>query len=56
MVVADFPEPFLDRIGRVLAMTDLPIEPLVYTTAEFEAMRNGGNPLIGEVLRTGRQL
>ena len=56
VVVADFPEPFLDRIARVMAMTALPIEPLVYTTAEFEAMRDGRNPLISEVLRTGRQL
>ncbi len=56
LVVADFPEPFLDRIARVLAMTDLPIEPLVYTQAEFRAMRERGNPLVREVLETGTRL
>ena len=56
VVVADFPEPFLERIVRVLAMTDLPIEPLVYTEAEFQAMREGGNPLVREVLETGTRL
>lgn len=56
MVVADFPEPFLERIARVLGMTDLPIEPLVYTQAEFQEMRASGNALIREALETGRQL
>ena len=56
VVVADFPEPFLERIVRVLAMTDLPIEPLVYTEAEFQEMVAGGNALLCEVLRSGRQL
>ncbi len=56
VVVADFPEPFLGRIARVLAMTDLPIEPLVYTEAEFQQMQADGNPLVREVLQTGRRL
>ena len=56
VVVADFPDPFLERIARVMAMTDLPIEPLVYTEAEFQEMVAGGNALVCEVLRSGRQL
>ncbi len=56
VIVADFPEPFFERIARVMAMTDLPIEPLVYTRAEFADMKARGNPLIHEVLETGKRL
>ena len=56
VVVADFPEPFLERIARVTAMTDLPIGPLVYTETEFQEMVASGNPLLREVLETGRRL
>ncbi len=56
VIVGDFQERFHERIGRILALTDLPIEPLVYTREEFEAMKKGGNPFIKEVLATGRAL
>jgi len=32
-------------------MTDLPIEPLCYTEAEFEGMKNRGNPFVKEILK-----
>lgn len=56
MIVGDFKERFFERIGKILDLTDLPIEPLVYTPEEFEAMRASGNPFIAEVLRTGVEL
>jgi hypothetical protein len=37
-------------------MTDLPIEPFVYTPEEFEAMKREGNAFINEVLLTGKAL
>ena len=49
--------PTLDtRIERVLELTDLPIEPLVYTPAEFEELVRAGNPFILRVLREGKEL
>lgn len=56
IVVGDFKERFVERIGKILEMTDLPIEPLVYTTKEFQAMQEGRNPFIMEVLRHGKKL
>jgi predicted nucleotidyltransferase len=44
------------RIARVLETTDLPIQPLTYTRAEWEAMVASGNPLAQEVLRSGTLL
>ena len=56
VIVGDFRERFLDRIGRILDLTDLPIEPLVYTREEFEQMKQSGNPFIRTVLATGMKL
>lgn len=56
IIVGDFKERFVERIGKILEMTDLPIEPLVYTTKEFQAMQEGRNPFIMEVLRHGKKL
>lgn len=53
VVVGDFKESFLKRIERVIELTDLPIEPLVYTKQEFKEMVDAKNPLITEVLKTG---
>lgn len=56
VIVGDFKERFLDRIGRILDLTDLPIEPLVYTPEEFDKMRQAANPFIATVLATGQRL
>ncbi len=56
LIIGDFKERFFDRIGKVLDLTDLPIEPLVYTKEEFEEMKKNKNPLILEVLKTGIRL
>ena len=46
LVVADFPEPFLERIGRLLELAsdlELPLEPVGYTSEEVVAMWQQGN-------------
>jgi len=53
IIVGDFKETFLKRIEKVLDLTDLPIEPLLYTNQEFKEMVDNKNPLITEVLKTG---
>ncbi len=44
------------RIEAVLLTTDLPIQPLCYTRAEWEAMIAAKNPLALEVVKTGQAL
>lgn len=56
LIVGDFKERFFDRIGKVLDLTDLPIEPLVYTVEEFQEMKNSKNPFIIEALKTAIKL
>lgn len=55
VVVGDFKERFFQRIGRILEITDLPIEPLVYTPEEFKAMQEAKNPYIMGVLKGGKR-
>lgn len=56
LIVGDFKERFFDRIGRILDLTDLPVEPLVYTPEEFKELRDSRNPFITEVLKTAIKL
>jgi len=44
------------RIEKVLAMTDLPVEPLVYTPEEFERLRAEPSSIVAEALKTGVDL
>lgn len=52
LVIGDFKERLFDRIGKVLELTDLPVEPLVYTMEEFEKLKESQSPFILEVLKT----
>ena len=56
LIIGDFKERFVERIGKILDLTDLPIEPLVYTIREFEELKRSENPFIKEVLRTAMRL
>ncbi len=56
VIVGNFSERLFDRIDRVLRLTRLPIEPLVYTPQEFEEMVANKNPFILHVLRDGKEL
>jgi predicted nucleotidyltransferase len=56
VVIADFKEPFLDRIKLLLDLNDkvrLPLEPVGYTPQEFYKMKDKGNPFIQVVLDSG---
>ncbi|CAG0981599.1 hypothetical protein METP3_02113 [Methanosarcinales archaeon] len=50
-IIGDFKERFLDRIDKILEMTELPIEPLCYTEQEFEDMKSKDNPFVKEILK-----
>lgn len=55
IVIADFKEPFLERIKILLDLNDgvdLPLEPIGYTPEEFQKMKKHGSPFIEEVLKT----
>lgn len=56
LVIGDFSDRFFERIGKILDLTDLPIEPLVYTVEEFEELKKSQNPFIREILRTSVKL
>ena len=53
LIVGDISGRFFEKIGKVLKLTDLPIEPLVYTETEFIDMKDSANPLICNVIKTG---
>ncbi len=55
IIVGDFKERFFDRIGKILELTDLPIEPLVYTRAEFDKMKRE-NLFLNEIFKYARKL
>lgn len=56
LLVGDFRERLLERIGKVPARTDLPIEPLVYTPEEFGESKRSDNPCILGILKTAKRL
>jgi len=58
LVIADFRAGFLDRIKLLLDLNrfGLPIEPIGYTAAEFDKMKQAGNPFIDQVLANGKIL
>jgi len=58
LVVADFKEPFLDRIRTLMDMNTfkIPVEPVGYTPEEFTQMRKRKNPFIMEVLEKGKTM
>ena len=55
IIVGDFKERFFDRIGKILELTDLPIEPLVYTREEFAEMKRN-NLFLKEILKCARKI
>jgi predicted nucleotidyltransferase len=54
IIVGEFEGKMPQRIGRILDLTSLPIEPLVYTEAEFEQMKE--RLFLEEVLATAKEL
>jgi predicted nucleotidyltransferase len=56
LIIGDFKERFVERIGIILDLTALPIEPLVYTEREFQDMIKHKNPFILEILKYAVEL
>ncbi|MBS7637721.1 nucleotidyltransferase domain-containing protein [Candidatus Bathyarchaeota archaeon] len=58
LIVADFKEDFLERIGTLMKLNTfgIPVEPLGYTPEEFEDMKGRKTPFILEVLEKGKIL
>lgn len=54
IIVGEFEGKMPQRIKEVLDLTALPVEPLVYTEAEFEQMKE--RSFLKEVLGTAKQL
>jgi len=54
IIVGDFKERFFQRIANMLAITSLPVEPLVYRKEEFEEMKQ--EPFIQEILKNAQEL
>lgn len=55
VIIGDFKGKIFDRIAEVTRLTDLPIEPLVYTEGEFKRMiRN--NSFLKKVVKEGKRL
>ena len=54
IIVGEFEGRMHQRIGKILDLTSLPVEPLVYTEAEFEQMKE--RAFLKEILATAREL
>ena len=54
IVVGEFDGKMPERIGKILDLTSLPMEPLVYTEPEFEEMKD--RVFLKEVLATAKEL
>jgi len=54
IVVGEFEGKMPQRIKRILDLTSLPVEPLVYTESEFEQMKE--RVFLKEVLATAKEL
>ncbi len=56
LIIGEFKDRPFDRIGKVLDLTDLPIEPIVYTPKEFERLKKDKDPFIMDALKTAIRL
>ena len=54
IIVGEFQGKMPQRIKKFFDLTSLPVEPLVYTEAEFEQMKQ--RPFLKQVLATAKEL
>jgi len=54
IIVGEFDGKMPQRINKILDLTSLPVEPLVYSEAEFEQMKE--RAFLKEVLATAKEL
>lgn len=55
VIVGDFKGKIFERIEKVLKLTDLPIEPLVYTPEEFYQMKKS-NYFLKKIMKNSKRL
>jgi len=55
IIVGDFKEKFFERIQKITALTDLPIEPLIYTPQEFKKLKKK-NSFIKKIMSEAKVL
>lgn len=55
IVVGDFKGRIFERINLITALTDLPVEPLVYTKEEFKKKKQG-SLFISHVLKDAQRI
>lgn len=55
IIIGDFKGKMFQRIEQIISLTDLPIEPLVYTLEEFNRMKQTRS-FLQKVIREGKRL
>jgi len=55
IIIGDFKGKMFHRIAEVLKLTDLPVEPLVYTNEEFARLKKTSS-FIKEVLKKAKEI
>ncbi|MGA1844572.1 MAG: nucleotidyltransferase domain-containing protein [bacterium] len=55
IIIGDFKGKMFQRIEQIISLTDLPIEPLVYTLEEFNRMKRTSS-FLKKVIREGKRL
>jgi len=55
-VVGDFKGRLFERITKISSLTELPVEPLVYTPEEFSAKKRQANSFILSVLKEAKRV
>ena len=56
IIVGDFKGRMFQRIAQITSLTELPVEPLVYTKEEFAAKKEYGNSFILNVLKHAKKV
>jgi len=52
LIIGQLEERLFDRIGKILDLTELPIEPIIYTEKEFNELKNADNPFLNNIMKT----
>lgn len=56
IIVGEFSGRMFERIEKITRMTDLPIEPLVYSNKEFKAMIQDENIFLHEAMKSAKKV
>ena len=56
LIVGEFLDRYVDRVRKVIGLSDLPIEPLVYTNEEFTKKQEDHDPFLTAILQSAHQM